>query len=288
MKTSIKYFYLHFSFRDFNLENFKNQLIENFKLNTTYSILVKIACDNNLIFKMCGPQIGLVIKNKHDLSQYDKIYSVISDRIEQTELNYNYIEVINSVEIMYTVLTPQTELLLKNINNLNIPKQLVSIKKVKEKFHNKFLPLTLDISYFGIPVLSSDSKLNSDIYSKRQKLIDLIYSQFKIIKTKDEIIILDKDKLFIYEFKKKKYIILSKKINDTHYLRYVFDFETGIFLEKVKDTILSFNNQIFDKEVQYFKDNLTPNNSTTTIKINNDKFSDYIIHSTIIKKQPIL
>jgi len=64
--NNIKYNFqfIHFSFNDFTSDNFKNIIVNKFKLNTTYSILLKISSPNNLIFKMCGPQIGLVIKNE--------------------------------------------------------------------------------------------------------------------------------------------------------------------------------------------------------------------------------
>ena len=49
-KLNIKY--IHFSFESFTLENFQKILIHNLKLNTTYSLLLKISGDNNLIFKI--------------------------------------------------------------------------------------------------------------------------------------------------------------------------------------------------------------------------------------------
>jgi len=52
---------------------------------------------------MCGPQIGLVIKNEHDLNYYDKLYTAIMTRIESTIDNYNYIDSIDAIEIMYSV-----------------------------------------------------------------------------------------------------------------------------------------------------------------------------------------
>ena len=62
-KTKFKF--IHISYSDFNLEKFIQILTLNFKLNTTYSLILKISSENNSNFKMCGPQIGLAIGNNH-------------------------------------------------------------------------------------------------------------------------------------------------------------------------------------------------------------------------------
>ena len=111
--------FLHFSYNNFTFKIFQIEIMKNFKLNTTYSILLKISSGNNLIFKMCGPQIGIVIKNEHDLEFYYKLYNIIITRIESTLNNYNYLENIDALEIMCSVIIPQAELALKNISNYN-------------------------------------------------------------------------------------------------------------------------------------------------------------------------
>lgn len=45
-KTNFKF--IHISYDEFNLDMFIKILTTNFKLNTTYSILLKISSDNNL------------------------------------------------------------------------------------------------------------------------------------------------------------------------------------------------------------------------------------------------
>ena len=93
--------------------------MNNFQLNTTYSILLKISSNNNLTFKMCGPQMGLVILDKHNLEHYTKLYELILTRIEFTIDKYEYMQEAEGLELMYSVITPNKELALKNINNLN-------------------------------------------------------------------------------------------------------------------------------------------------------------------------
>ena len=107
--------FIHFSLNDFTINNFTNIIINHFKLNITYSLLIKISSLNNLEFKMCGHQIGLVIGDKHDLEHYKKIFQLINTKIETTLELYNYLDSIDSLEISYFVITPQVNLTLKNI-----------------------------------------------------------------------------------------------------------------------------------------------------------------------------
>ena len=109
--------YIHISFKDFSLERFQTEITKNFKLNTTYSILLKISSGNSLIFKMCGPQIGIVIGNEHNLDYYSKLYNIILTRIEVTVDNYDYLDIVEGLEIMYSAITTQKEMTIKNISN---------------------------------------------------------------------------------------------------------------------------------------------------------------------------
>lgn len=226
--------YLHFSFEDFTLEKFQSEIMTNFKLNTTYSILLKISSGNHLIFKMCGPQIGIIIENEHDLDFYSKLYNLIITRIETTVDNYNYLEKVDGIEIMYSVIIPQKELTLKDISKYPIKQQMINVKEVKKNFNQNLLPLTTDTSYYGFNILSEE----------RQKLIQLINSRplRGNSKIEKDFIFNESDKLFISPYKKNKFIIVSKKLDDNNFLRYIFDFNTGIFINKIKDTIISYNN----------------------------------------------
>ena len=268
LKNNFKY--LHFSLNDFSSDNFKNMIVNNFKLKTTYSIFIKISSQNNLVFKMCGPQIGLVIKNEHDLIYYEKLHTAIMTRIESTIENYDYIESIDAIEIMYSVLFAQPELKLKNISNLSLNKQLISIKETKRNFNQNLLPLTMDTSYFGLAVSVFE----------RLKYLNLINSNFIVNKEK-VFSINDSLKLFIFQrpTKKNKLIIVSKKIDTITYLRYIYDLETGIEIKVIKDTIVSsdnnnYENIIFERTID-----------SVTLTIKNQK----VINVQILNKlSPIL
>ena len=263
-KNKIIFNYIHFSYNNFTKENFRSEIINKFKLNTTYSIFIKISSQNNLIFKMCGPQIGLIIKNEHDLDFYNKLFSVIQIRIESTVDLYNYIENIDAIEIMYSIITPSTELAIKNISNLSLNKQLINVKEVKKNFNQNILPFTMDTTYYGVPVYSYSEE--------RSKYIELINSNMNLNKKINKFIINDSDKLFIYESpNNNKFIIVSKLITENEFLRIIFDFETGIFIKEMKDRLIYSNNNLFF--------NRTIDSFTLTIKEN--KIISYKIENKI-------
>jgi predicted hydrocarbon binding protein len=87
-----KYKYLYFSLNEFTSQNFVKEVVNNFKLNSTYSILIKISCENHTLFKMCGRQIGVAIKDEHNLDFYANLYSVINNRIDSVLNDYVQIQ----------------------------------------------------------------------------------------------------------------------------------------------------------------------------------------------------
>nr|YP_010044372.1 DNA polymerase [Trametes versicolor]QPF23613.1 DNA polymerase [Trametes versicolor] len=241
-KIEIKY--IHIAYEDFSLENFINIIMNNFKLNTTYSILLKISSNNNLLFKMCGPQIGIVIKNEHDLDFYSKLYNLILTRIEITVDNYNYFDTVEGLEILYSVINPQKELTLKNIDKYSLKQQMINQGEVRKIFNQNLLPLTIDTSYYGFNILSEE----------RQNLIKLINSNVILTNNEKDFIINDSDLIFknTSPNKKKDFIIVSKKLDDNNFLRYIFDLNTGIYINKIKDTVynnIDNNKILFDRNI---------------------------------------
>jgi DNA polymerase type B, organellar and viral len=231
-KNNSKFKFLHFSYEDFTKNNFENEIMKNFKLNTTYSILLKISSGNHLNFKMCGPQIGIIIENEHNLELYSKLYEIILTRIETVVENYNYIDTVDGLEIMYKIIKPQKELSLKNISKYNLNTRIVKVKETKKNFNQNLLPLTIDTSYYGISVIPEE----------RNKYIQLINSNIHLSKFEKDFNINDSDKLFLFTNKKnKKFIVVSKKLEENKYLRFIFDRHTGIFILKMKDTIINSN-----------------------------------------------
>lgn len=87
-------------------------------LETNYSILIKLSIENKK-FYMIGSQIGLVIKDSHDLNNYKNIYQLIIDLIESTSDSYG-IGTPSSLIIMYKELSSFPVLEIKNIKNLSL------------------------------------------------------------------------------------------------------------------------------------------------------------------------
>ena len=249
MITKIKndFTFVFFPLQEFSKENFINFIVNNFKLYSTYSILIKLSFDNQLTFKMSGDQIGLVINNRHDVSYYENLYQVIKTRIDLTTDNYNLSYNLDGLELMYTVINPLPELYLKNISNLELPKNLTNVKETKNKFNNKLLPLTTDVRYYGKP-LSGDIKSN---------YINKINQNFSLLNNKNNTLITFNEDLFLNQIKTENLIISSQKISDNVFIRQVFNESTGILLVKAIDTI--YNSNLFERNI---------NNVTLTIENN--------------------
>ena len=180
-------------------------MMKNLKLNTTYSILLKISSGNNTIFKMCGPQIGIVIGNEHDLEYYSKLYNLILTRIETTVDLYNYLDTIEHIQNMYSIIVNQKDLTLKNLSKYSLKQQMINQKEVKTNFNENMLPLTIDTTYYGYNILGDE----------KQKLIQLINSNDIFSRKDKENIINDSDKIFIYNMSYIKFFKIFKLVEKT-------------------------------------------------------------------------
>lgn len=247
MNSKNKFEYLHFyAYGDgsssFTAENFKNSLIKSFKLNTTYSILIKIAYEENKNFKMVGTQIGVKVSDKHNLKEYDELFLDISERINATLDLYDESLDISLIQIMYRTYIPQPELKLKNIKNIELPKIGSRVSKTRDQFDSRFLPFTPDTSFYGNVLCGSDCL----------HYIELINNKNSIIKKENNKAnsfskILEKDEMFLYNAASRgsKVIIVSQKIvtkteTDTfNYLRHVFSEKSGLLLFTAKDTLFT-------------------------------------------------
>jgi len=250
--------FLHFSFDDFTFESFKAEIMSKFSLNSTYSILVKIGTLQNHTFKMCGPQIGLVIQNEHDENFYKYLYNVILLRINICTDKYEYMEEINIIEIMCIPLTTPKALSLQNINDLSLNKQISSVKQTKKAFN--LLPLTNDENYFGFNIIGTALNPYLDIIKYNK-------GQFS-----------NNDKLFIYTDtnKKYKYIIVSSKLEiSDSYLRVLYDYHTGIFISSVKDVKNNQYPNSFDRSI-----------GNVTLTIQDNKVLQYRIKNDLTAIQP--
>jgi hypothetical protein len=243
-KQNIKF--LHYTFDAFTFINFKNDIISNFKLNTTYAILLKISSQNFLTYKMCGRQFPIIMKDNHDVDYYENIYNLILTKIEATTDIYNYIDKVDGIQIIYSVFIAPAELTLKNISKYPLNKNIINIKETNKNFNENLLPLTTDTSYYGITVIEEE----------KQKYIDLINNNNPNFNNSNKNEIFNKsDDFFIYTSSKNeekknnkhKFIIISKELNKLNFIRYIFDFSTGIFIKIIQDEIIIQNAESLDK-----------------------------------------
>lgn len=275
MNQKYKINYVYFSYENFTKDNFSKEIRKNFHLNTTYSILIKISSNSNTIFKMSGPQIGINLGSEHNENYYSDIYETIKERIELVYESYSYIDTIETVLLVYSIVTPLEELKLKNVNRYTFHKRLINIKNVKKDFNQNFLPLTMDSNRFGVKVLEEDkSEILNSILEK---------NKFLNINEKNEIEI----HFFTNQTNKNKKIILSEKMSESTQKelkeennnnkivnRYIFDFKTKIFIKQVID---------IDK-YNYCSRKI----GNLTLKFDNNKVMSYTINNKLEPIKPVI
>jgi hypothetical protein len=142
------------SYRDFTLKKLIELLVIQLKMNSRYSLLFKLGLSGNR-FLMIGPQIGVVVKEKHNLNYYEKIHTIITDRIEHYIISNSALESqLETLSILYKELDSLSELEMKNINLLSLNKEKLNTKifqktQTSKIFSSQYLSLTLNTKYYG-------------------------------------------------------------------------------------------------------------------------------------------
>lgn len=256
--------YLYFSYKDFTSENLTKEFKRNFLLNSCYSLIIKLSSDSNTIFKMAGPQISVKIEEEHNESYYKDLFEVLTERIDLIYDAYDYIDTIDTVLILYSIIEPQQELLIKNINKYNFNNTLVNNKVIKKEFNQNFLPLTLNKNHFGIKILDKE-KL--ELLQQIVKVNNLCKFNFL-----SEISNID---LYIYNnLNNQTKIIVCKDSDNNSYLRYIFHGKTNIFIKKIRD---------FEIAPFYFR-----KIGNLTLKFDNMKVYSYTISNKIEPIKPFV
>lgn len=264
MRKTNKIKYMFFIYDSFTKEAFSNEIMKNFQLNTSYTLLVRFGAESNSIFKMAGSQIGINTGDEHHKQYYDEIFDVIWDRLELGLDSYGYIESIESISIMYSIITPSEELKLKNVNSYLFNPVLVRNPDVKRDFNQSFLPLTLDTNNFGIKCLEKDkSVILKEISDKNRDLNFLLstgdYSDIDI-------------HLYTNQKNKKRYII-SKKLDNFSVFRYVCDYSTFLLVKEIKDT---YNPPFFYRKI-----------GNLTLKFDKEKVWSYSLTNKLEPIKPV-
>ena len=120
------------SYENFNADSFINELMNSLTVNTSYSLLVKFGFEGNKLFYMSGPQIGIVLRDSHDINYYNNIFQIIEDRLEDIIVNYSLKSYPNNISLIIRVLTPLPDLI-KNVKSLSLNKNLFQFSNTNKK-----------------------------------------------------------------------------------------------------------------------------------------------------------
>jgi len=221
-------------------------LVTTLNMNSRYSLLFKLGLSENK-FLMLGSQIGVIVRDKHNINYYKDIYIRISELIEDyCNSNSTLSKKIRTITILYKELNSSSflELDLDNIELITENKEKINaviFKKtsLSKDFSSKYLPLTINSKYYG-NLLEGSLKI---------KYIDKLKSTISSLSGRSiPDYLLNLNLLTVYLRKQGKtgyYLIINKKINseieNTIYNRYVFSLKTGICLYECTDTIKDTN-----------------------------------------------
>lgn len=88
----------------FSRDNFIKFLMENLYINSSYSILIKLGFDGNSVFYMLDHQMGITLKNTHNIDFYEDIYDIILLKINDLLLKYDIDHLPNTITIYYKLI----------------------------------------------------------------------------------------------------------------------------------------------------------------------------------------
>jgi hypothetical protein len=226
-KKKVNAFYLD----SLDLHNFTNLFLSTLKVGVSYSILFKIKYEESR-FGMLGKQIGIKLQDINDINSINKLYSDFILLIKNFRDKYNP-EIIELIQVLYIVISDKPKLKLNNINKINLNKEFLNIKKTREKFSSRLLPLTLDNYYYGKLLVGKDYMFYIDKINNQNKLLN-----------KDVLNIKDIQSMYLYN---DMYIIVNKNISNILFHRYIYNFNSGSLLESVVDRVI--DNNLFVREI---------------------------------------
>jgi len=212
---------------EINKDNLYDLIISNLKTGVTYSLLFKIKY-NDLYFGMLGCQVGFILSNMDDYKSIQKLLININRSIKEFVAEYS-VEHVDLLQILYVTISDVPKLKLKNINDVKLNKEFMSVKDGRFNFNSRLLPLSVNMNHYGKILFGEDRSTFLNIINKEKNV--LLHKE-KYVK--------DIDSMFLYN---NQYIILNKKLSDIIISREVYDADTGKYKDTFIDTIL--NNKVF-------------------------------------------
>ena len=260
-------------FHEFTEIRFIQLLMLNLKINSLNTILFQYSSYSTSTNLMLGPQVGVVVRDRHDISYYRILYEHYIEKLESIMSLYNA-GVPEFVIIHLKEILVDGKVKIGQLFQIDLPKKLINVSDTRIKFNSKILPLTLDERDFGsllqdvikanyleniINNLQNNMLLNNTD-SEKNKLLNNIKKLAKDLNIinieyqpllweclKDEKLqiaflmeVIKSDRYKVFISKNKLYLIISYLTKKFNYNRIVFHTKTGKLMFCSKD---SFNNE---------------------------------------------
>lgn len=255
-----------FLYSDFTETNFSHFIMENLLPNRSYSILIKLGFEGRS-FYMIGSQIGISVKNSHNINYYKNLYEVISFKINDLNDRYDINRDPDTVHILFKSIDVPSSLVKLDKNSIlsSLNKSVFKKSSLNQIFSSNYLPLSMDSSKLGY-LIEQDLKLKyvGDLIKtflnyglvvpdilKNQKIIDSSDIYIKDVgKTKKrKVLILNidltkyislylnhrKTETFIKNSASIDYKIYTYHLNEKGYVKFIYDLNTGISLYEALD-----------------------------------------------------
>lgn len=252
-------------FDEFSSKNFIRFMMENFLLNSSYSLLIKLGF-GGLSFYMVGNQMGVVVRDSHNIEYYKNLYEIIMMKIIELVERYDISINPNTVHIIYKPINNLDPILKLDINSLSLNRSVFVKTKLSLELGVDYLPLSIDSSRLGFLVVGSlkleyVGELIKNILNVGGVIPNILNNSELIKVSKVFIQYVKKRKVLILDIELSKYISLYLKnintdtffkdinsmdykihtyhLNDSGFVRFVFDIKTGICLCEALDIQLS-------------------------------------------------
>jgi hypothetical protein len=201
-------------------------VLSNLKFGVRYSLLFKVKY-NGSEYGMLGPQTGLLLSRDNFEEVIESLYNDLDSLIKNFMDEYDT-ECIELIQLLYIVISSDNpKLKLLNINKVSLNRGFVKIKESKDDFNSKLLPLSVNTNYFGKLLVGDTANTYLEKINTQRELI-----------SKDRLDINQIDCMYLYL---DKFIIVTIKISDTSFIRFIYGAITGVLLKKVEDTVVNIN-----------------------------------------------
>ena len=229
-------------------------LFLNLQLRSINSLFFQYTSYHSGIHYMLGKQVGIVVKDTHDLIHYRNLFEHYRETLDLLMERYQ-LEEPDFITFQFKTLHVDEEIksIKSNLSKIELHKGLVKVENFKKVFNRNILPYTYNERYFGNLLLSNlrEKYLNELIILLEKNKFSVTPHKnkkykFKIsnaIELKNnnwinsfeygvefiQYVINSEDfKVFLHETR--RYLIISKLDQNYNYQRYVFNLKTGQFL----------------------------------------------------------